>query len=165
MQEPEARSPLCIQADDLAIEDEKVGYTGTKGGNEIGELRVLRLMLATQSIQAVAIEPAEHRQAVELGLENPVKIIKRLRHLGALHHAGHLGMVANVSVLANSASIGGSTCRSMRRCLWCPPCLCATIVCLGHADQRREKRYNRSESSTLRRIEVVSGKKKEKFRR
>jgi hypothetical protein len=25
LQEPEARTPLCIQADDLAIEDEAVG--------------------------------------------------------------------------------------------------------------------------------------------
>jgi hypothetical protein len=36
---------------------------------------------------------------------------------------------------------------------------------LGHEDYRRKKRDKRSESTTLRRIEVVSGKKKVKFRR
>ena len=37
--------------------------------------------------------------------------------------------------------------------------------CFGDEDYRRKKRDKRSESSTLRRIEVVSGKKNVKFRR
>ena len=37
--------------------------------------------------------------------------------------------------------------------------------CLGHDDYRRKKRDKRSESTTLRRIEVVNGKKNVKFRR
>ena len=37
--------------------------------------------------------------------------------------------------------------------------------CLGDEDYRRKKRDKRSESTTLRRIEVVSGKKNVKFRR
>jgi hypothetical protein len=37
--------------------------------------------------------------------------------------------------------------------------------CFGHDDYRRKKRDKRSESTTLRRIEVVNGKKNVKFRR
>jgi hypothetical protein len=54
---------------------------------------------------------------------------------------------------------------SKGRCCGVSPSGNILFECLGHEDYRRKKRDKRSESTTLRRIEVVSGKKKVKFRR
>jgi hypothetical protein len=59
--------------------------------NDIGNLRVLCLILTAQDVPRVAIESAKHPQAIELGLEDPVVIIEGPRHQGTLHQGLALG--------------------------------------------------------------------------
>jgi hypothetical protein len=69
------------------------------------------------------------------------------------------------SSFLSSAQIHPHQDGSKARCRGVSPSGDILSECLGQEDYRRKKRNKRSESTTLRRIEVVSGKKNVKFRR
>src|SRR5262249_33753535 len=64
---------------------------GPQGLGDVGEEAFLRMVVATENGQFVAVKPPEDTQAGVLRLENPGGIVERFGHQGTKHGTNALG--------------------------------------------------------------------------
>ena len=82
---PEARPALLVEADDLAIEDHGGVQRSLQRRDDFRKLEILPLVVSAEQRDAFAVKPADYAQPVELGLENPIRIVEGFIHERAEH--------------------------------------------------------------------------------
>jgi hypothetical protein len=88
LQFAKAGAAARVEADDLAVHDRRPVQGFAQGLDHVGELDILRVAVAAQQGELLAVEAGQDAQPVVLGLEDPVRVVERLGQQRAQHRLG-----------------------------------------------------------------------------
>ena len=85
LERAKAGAAVLAQADDLAVDNDRPREAGAQRFLDIWKLKVLRLVVAAEEREVLAVEDRQNAQAVEFRLEDPCRIVERLGNQGSEH--------------------------------------------------------------------------------